>query len=291
MPALMQMLHLSYSSKEPGNHRVELALELKDKTHLTAVATFSFELTHRDKEDIRWYLEDYLEYHKDPDPNIARRIERRMEEIGTELFNGIFLANEVASKLWDNTRLKIDNTQIDIITDISGATEIPWELIRDPLTNKPFVIEAASFVRKSHNVVSISSSRASTESEPIRILLVICRPDRDEDVPYRSVARRIIQELGKGKDARIQIKVLRPSTFSQLKKELKHALDNGEPYHLVHFDGHGDFRAVDREHEDLLAGSWRPGNHGYLEFEDKLVDGPCLGKLLAETHARDKAET
>lgn len=279
----MQTLHLTQSSEEPGNHRVELALEENDKLCQTAIATFSFKLTSQDQEDIRWYLEDYLEYHQDPSPNIARRIERRMGEIGGELFKAIFQANEGTSRLWDNLQLQINNTQIDITTDVSGATAIPWELIRNPLTNKPLVIESSSFIRTSHNI-SLFPRHAATESGPIRILLVICRPDIEEDVPYRSVARRIMMELGKRKDAHVQLKVLRPSTFTQLKNELRSACKNGEPYHLVHFDGHGDFTAVDKENENSLAGSWRPGTHGYLQFEDKLVDGLCLGNLLAETN-------
>jgi hypothetical protein len=36
-----------------------------------------------------------------------------------------------------------------------------------------------------------------------------------------------------------QVDVLRPPTYEQLDKELKLAREKGEPYHIVHFDGHG----------------------------------------------------
>jgi hypothetical protein len=78
---------------------------------------------------------------------------------------------------------------------------------------------------------------------------------------------------------------------------LRAAKKRGEPYHVVHFDGHGAF--VDGEKQklaDVLAGASahvlggaRKGAHGYLVFESsdeaarELVDGPDLGALLVET--------
>jgi hypothetical protein len=43
-------------------------------------------LNLQDQEDIRWYLEDYLQYPLEPAPKIAARIESRMAEPGAELF-------------------------------------------------------------------------------------------------------------------------------------------------------------------------------------------------------------
>ena len=90
-------------------------------------------------------------------------------------------------------------------------------------------------------------------------------------MPFRSVARRMIEGL-RGSDA-VRLTVLRPPTFERLAHVLREAQAAGEPYHLVHFDGHG---------------VW--SGHGYLEFESQvfegnrqLVGGQALGNLLAET--------
>src|ERR1017187_5552709 len=65
--------------------RVKVTVEGDGPRH-TDERPFSFSLSDQDAEDIRWYLEDYRIYPVDPTPKIARRIERRMSDIGRELF-------------------------------------------------------------------------------------------------------------------------------------------------------------------------------------------------------------
>ena len=79
---------------------------------------------------------------------------------------------------------------------------------------------------------------------PIRILLVICRPGGNEDVPFRSVAARLIKGLSESAREAFQLDVLRPPTFEQLAKVLRAAKTRGEPYHLLHFDGHGTIKRL-----------------------------------------------
>jgi tetratricopeptide (TPR) repeat protein len=83
----------------------------------------------------------------------------------------------------------------------------------------------------------------------------------------------------RGNDA-VRLTVLRPPTFEHLAHVLREAQAAHEPYHLVHFDGHGAWSEYGH----------RQGGHGYLLFENaafdenrQLVDGPSLGSLLAET--------
>jgi tetratricopeptide (TPR) repeat protein len=73
---------------------------------------------------------------------------------------------------------------------------------------------------------------------------------------------------------------------------LRAAQSSGQPYHIVHFDGHGVFAESDAligGVSPLTFGDRRPGKHGYLVFENsrldsniELVDGPKLGALLVE---------
>ena len=116
----------------------------------------------------------------------------------------------------------------------------------------------------------------------------------------------------------LDLDVLRPATFARLSEVLGAAHGAGRPYHVVHFDGHGTWLdladlAGDENGDGgeeaggnagggggvglsplrygvSVAGPVRPGQHGYLLFEDpdsaenrQLADGPTLGRLLTET--------
>ena len=137
----------------------------------------------------------------------------------------------------------------------------------------------------------------------LRVLLVICRPGRAEDVPFRSVASRLVRG-GAEQMPGLDLDVLRPATYPRLAQVLHEAADAGRPYHVVHFDGHGTYLDLttlageDDEDEDgtrdpapvsstasggggnggvgvsplryaiPVAGPVRAGQHGYLIFEN-----------------------
>ncbi len=71
------LLRLTLSTQGDA-HSVHLAFEGDGLVRQTANATFSFALTPQDDGDLRWYLEDYLEWPHDPAPQIAARIEAWM---------------------------------------------------------------------------------------------------------------------------------------------------------------------------------------------------------------------
>ena len=128
------------------------------------------------------------------------------------------------------------------------------------------------------------------------------------DVPFRSVASRIVKSLSDAAREFVQLDVLRPPTFEQLGKVLREAKARGEPYHVVHFDGHGVYEELmppqkdksDNEYAKIVQeilkrlntitlGAPRAGKHGYLLFENPradenamFIDGPTLGTLLVE---------
>jgi tetratricopeptide (TPR) repeat protein len=139
----------------------------------------------------------------------------------------------------------------------------------------------------------------------LRVLLVIARPGRDDDVPFRSVASRLVRGGAAAMDG-LDLDVLRPATFARLSEVLHAAHAAGRPYHVVHFDGHGDWLDLARldlagsgseggggsrhRYQARAAGPVRDGPHGYLLFENpsdeanrQYVDGPSLGRLLAAT--------
>jgi CHAT domain len=294
----MSRLRMTQSVGANGSYRVDLEFEADKAPRQTATATFDFTLEVQDQDDLRWYLEDFLQFPHAPAPTIAARVETRMGEIGRDLFTKVFHSSEDARDLWAKLREKLDDTLVEINTSVEGATAIPWELIRDPKTDTPLALRAAVFVRAQPDAAQ-QPQVPKTKSGPIRILLVICRPRAGDDVPFRSVASRLIKGLSEQNRASYQLDVLRPPTYEQLAKVLRRAKKDKKPYHIVHFDGHGMYAELtDAGHAarvlqhflPVIFSAPRTGPHGFLLFENPqipenvaLVDGPSLGSLLVET--------
>jgi hypothetical protein len=230
---------------------------------LTEKRPFSFTLSAQDAEDIRWYLEDYRIYPVDPAPKIAQRIERRMGEVGRELFKLVLAGSDV----WERARRTLGDTRIEVETEVEDAL-VPWELMRDPVADLPLALDVPAFVR-CHSRPAIRPDLRKPAAGKIRILLAICRLEGDQ-VPFRSVARHLIRGLGDAAREPFQLEVLRPPTFEQLAKRLRAAKAQGEPFHAVHFDGHGLSGEVFFENPKLAGNA-------------QAVKAAELGKLLHET--------
>ncbi len=269
----MLQLRLTHHSAGRNQHRVEVSLRGAG-VRQAFESTFDFLLLDQDEEDLRWYLEDYLQYPEDPAPAIARRVEERMAEIGTELFLAVFQGSDGARGLWAGVRDRLSGTRVEIVTE---ADPIPWELLRDPEMDTPLALLARSFVR-AQPTRARRPSLPKEDGDKLRILLAICRPGGDQDVPFRSVASRLIKGLDEAGREAYDLDVLRPPTFEQLERVLRQAKEEGRPYHVVHFDGHGAYGET----------ASRTERHGYVLFERELggeavpVDGSTLGGLLAE---------
>lgn len=259
---------------------------------------FDFEMTTQDYSDIRWYLEDFLKYPMEPNPERAQRIEARMHTIGIDLFKNIFGSFDTI-ELWGRLKtIGLSNIRVEITTTLRDAVAIPWESLCHPNTNTPLALEALSFVRVPVNPARLPKVLNPTTGK-VRILLVICRPGGGDDVPFRSVAGKLLKGLNEQAREQFELTVLRPPTFESLANILRQAKAEGRPYHIVHFDGHGVYlktkdakvaAGVLRGQMPLAMTSMADGANGYLLFENaqnehniELRDGTTLGKLLYET--------
>lgn len=284
-----------------------------------AVAEFDGTADDRDGELIRWYLEDYPEAPADPAPALAASAERVLASEGTELFRRVF-ASQDAAGIWERARDRLADARVEVDADPGEGPGLAWELLRDPARDAPVALGAGAFVRV-HPRAAGQPVLPEPSGDRLRVLLVICRPGGRDDVPFRSVASRLVRG-GADQMAGLDLDVLRPATFARLSTVLRAAKAAGRPYHVVHFDGHGDYLDVaDLAHDPdapgqtagtggsgrsplhygvSVAGPVRPGQHGYLLFEapsgspsdraaagplenTQLVDGLTLGRLLTET--------
>src|SRR5262249_52204911 len=119
----------------PHRYRIDItATEIPNFQQLQFSCDIGFELTPDDGERIRWYLEDYLQFDEDPAPQIAEAVEALMVERGDELFCSLFEETHHGTQLWTMIQPHLNATRVEITTDVSEATAIPWELIRNPHT-------------------------------------------------------------------------------------------------------------------------------------------------------------
>jgi tetratricopeptide (TPR) repeat protein len=290
------------------SRRVEVTWEDERAAPRVAVAEFGDAPDAGDGERIRWYLEDYAEFPADPAPALAAAAEARLADAGAELFRRVF-SDADAAGIWERARGRLADARVEVDTDLGAGPGLAWELLRDPARDAPVALGAGAFVRTHHRAAG-QSDLPEPSGDRLRVLLVICRPGGRADVPFRSVASRLVRG-GAEQMAGLDLDVLRPATFARLSEVLRAAKDAGRPYHVVHFDGHGtylDLRdlgfstggtsggggaglALPRDKYGVsVAGPVRTGQHGYLLFEDpdseenqQLVDGPTLGRLLAAT--------
>lgn len=77
-------LKIEHHPSSPDRHRVELSID--DDSGTKVGGEFDFSFTSTDQERLRWYWEDFLDYPIEPARDEVPEAERRIEEIGTELF-------------------------------------------------------------------------------------------------------------------------------------------------------------------------------------------------------------
>lgn len=290
----MTTLHIRQDPPRDGRYPVRLTLKRDGgQTEREAEADIEFALTEQEQEDIRWYLEDYLQRADVAETVAVGQVEGMMRARGEELYEKVLAVNKNTQALWFSVRDRLADLRVEITTGVAEAASIPWELMRDPEMDSPVSLRVKSFVRVQSNPNISFVDVPPSQDGRIRLLYVACRPSGSQDVELRAVANRLLQDLGPDR-ARFDIKALRPPTFERLQKELADAKAAGRPFHIVHFDGHGIYADLSKSKlsewlgtlSSLTLGGKETGKHGYLLFEhpseDKMrpVDGRTLGKLL-----------
>lgn len=195
----MHTLRLTQHTTGENQYKVEITLE-GGQFRQSAESKFEYILNPQDQESIRWYLEDYPLYRHDPAPKIADRVEKRMLEIGRDLYKHVFQANDDARDIWADLRREVNSARVEIVTEVREATAIPWELLRDPKTDKCLALHAAAFVHSDFRLARPFLAVGSGES-PIHILLATCQRSERRAVSVGGVT--------------IKARVMRSETFRQ----------------------------------------------------------------------------
>jgi hypothetical protein len=216
-------------------------------------------------EDLRWYVEDYLRVPYGVYEQRGPQVAARLRDWGHTLFAALF-GTEPARLAYAALRPGAE-TELLVRSSSARWLSLPWELAWDPNRPAPLAVELGATSR----LLPAASLPAAwmPSGARLRVLLVIARPAGQEDVGYRMIARPLLERLDAIR-GEVDLQVLRPSTFQAFQREVQQAAVAGQPYQVVHFDGHG-----------VLAGRPRAGEPG-LGPRDQFGAGQAAGLLLFE---------
>lgn len=232
----------------------------RDKREVRSPKSWTFEapLGPIEVEELRWYLETYAVWPSRFDEERVKRIEANLVEWGRALHHAAMPADKAASVLqaWAQVadgaarrfsvhvepELDDGTPEADALAAREAATlllGLPWELLHD---GRGFLFQGGRPVRVRRRLPNTHAVEPPVLATPIRILLASPRPE-DEACGYidhRASSLPLVkamEELGEV----VHLTLLATPTLSALQQELQRAKAAGQPYHVLHFDGHGTY--------------------------------------------------
>ncbi|MBI3270571.1 MAG: tetratricopeptide repeat protein [Planctomycetes bacterium] len=191
-------------------------------------------LTDDDFEDLRWYLEDFMDL---PDGGAlvrAERVERAMEDWGRRLFDAVFKDGDNREFLLQ-LRREPEPRLLTLATRDIEALRQPWEMMADE--RGPLIRQGITIRRQ------LETAGKPVEFQtglPLRVLLVVSRPGDTGFIDPRLTSRSILEALTP-LGAHVKLDFCRPPTLPRMDEMLHEAKRRHQPYHIVHFEGHGVF--------------------------------------------------
>lgn len=222
----------------------------------------TFDLNEAERGDLRWYLEDYMDLPDHGSRVRAQRIEQVIGTWGRDLFTAVF-ADQVNAGLLAALLAASGPRLLTVATDDARILRLPWELMADaqgPLCRRLTI--------RRQLAASAMDSAASPIKLPLRILLIVSRPDDLGFIDPRLTTRSILDALQPLGEPNVAIDFCRPPTLARMEEMLSQARMRGEPYTIVHFDGHGTY-------DPLL-------NLGILCFEKPSVNNAPLDGIKTD---------
>ena len=211
---------------------------------------------------LRWYLEEYFRWPAGLFRERARQVEQQLPQWGQDLFKAALAGQttQQALQAWLQAASGAERRfSVMVDSDLpegasaqeqaaaneaaSALLSLPWELLHD---GRGFLFHGKHPVRVRRRLPNRYPQPVTPTRLPIRILLVSPRPEDAQTsyIDHRISALPLIEALeGLGRLATLTI--LSPPTFPALEEALRRAAGAGEPFDVVHFDGHGVY---DREH-------------------------------------------
>jgi hypothetical protein len=227
----MQELRLVFSRPAPGPFTV--TLENAPGQSVGVAAPFTPYLDEDDYEDLRWYLEDYMDL---PDGGAvvrARSVERKIAAWGRRLHDDVFGAPENAALL-QQLLAAPEPRVLTLATDKADLLRLPWELIADAAGSLAHRVAVRRQLETPETLVPREMQL------PLRMLYIVSRPGDTGFIDPRLTTRALITALDP-LGGNVRLDFCRPPTIGRMEELLSEAQTAGDPYDIVHFDGHGTF--------------------------------------------------
>jgi hypothetical protein len=210
--------------------------------------------------DLRWYLEEFLRFPYGIFPDKAQKIiEPKLQAWGEQLFELVFRSSEKAREFfYEATREGLNQCELSITSDDPIVLNLPWELLYSP--DDQFLALSLEGMYRTLSNYKVGAEIRKKRQKKLNILLVIARPRGEGDIGFQTIARPMLEALKPIREY-VNLKVLRPPSFGEFERELN---NNKGFYHIVHFDGHGEFdpNSVGFQH------SFGGARQGLLVFEN-----------------------
>ena len=261
----MNELRILFADAPDQGYRAQLA-DARDR-RLGVEVPFTPFLTEDDYEDLRWYLEEYMDL---PDGGAvirAQRIEGDLEQWGRRLYNALFTVTDNRDFLRE-LLAGPEPHRLTIATRDPALLRLPWELMTD---------EAGSLAQRLSVRRQLEEPEETTPRPaqlPLRILYIVSRPADVGFIDPRATAKALFDALDP-LGARVRVDFCRPPTLEQMEKMLLDGQQAGDPYDIVHFDGHGTFLP----HKQI--GGLLFEKPGFGESATDFVVADRLGEVLA----------
>ncbi|EGJ51770.1 tetratricopeptide repeat protein [Desulfocurvibacter africanus] len=227
--------------------------------------------------ELRWYLEEFLEYPFHPETDHAERVLDSLKQWGERAFVALFADRNSRRFFDDATEEGHEKLLLQVASDDPEVLSWPWEALKDPEAG--VLAHHCQIERRINQIRDPAPLSKKLPKDQVNILLVTARPYTG-DVAYRSLSRPLVELIEKHR-LPAHVHVLRPPTVDRLREHLRERRDH---YHILHFDGHGAFSCepADNQHRHMLRGS-----EGRLIFEDAKgeacpLEAERLSDLLRE---------
>ncbi len=210
-------------------------------------------------DEIRWYIEKYHQWPTGVFKMRAEKTEKALPAWGQALYAAALGGDSARDPLeaWKRAEgsrrfsVQVDGEPMEgtdedeaaqIRTAASDLLSLPWEILHD---GTGFLSQGARPVRVRRRLPNRKQVKTRKAELPIRVLLLSPRPEVDEDgnrvgyLDHRISALPLVQAVESLGEDLVQLDILHPPTFPAFKAALKKAQEEGNPYDIVHFDGHG----------------------------------------------------
>ncbi len=226
-------------------------------------------LTEEDYEDLRWYLEDYMDLPDGGAVTRAQRIEGALKQWGRRLYNALFTPTDNLAFLTEFLNGP-EPRRLTIATRDPALLRLPWELLAD---------EAGSLAQRLSVRRQLEEPKETAPRPaqlPLRILYIVSRPADAGFLDPRLTAKALFDALDP-LGASVRVDFCRPPTLARMEEMLREEQRAGDPYDLVHFDGHGTFLP----HSQIGALLFEKADDGSGASATDLVTADRFGDLLA----------